>query len=308
VAAPVVALVLVSHSDLLSRGVAQVAAQMAPDVLILPAGGTGDGRIGTGFELIEAAIEQALDGGRSAVVLTDLGSAALSAESVLEMAEPEVAARVRIVDAPLVEGAVEAAVVAQTGADLRTVVEAAEDAGTTFARSSDGSVGGVPGVPGGGRSGDAAGQAAPADEPVSAPAAVATGGVATDSSTPEAGPGAAGAPTTSTVGGTGSSAQVAEATPASHAGRAAGVPAARGTAVLRNRLGLHARPAAQLVRTVSAFDALVTVNGVDARSVLALVGLGATGGQELVVAATGPQARHAVNAVVDELENGFGEA
>jgi PTS hybrid protein len=78
--------------------------------------------------------------------------------------------------------------------------------------------------------------------------------------------------------------------------------------VLRNRLGLHARPAAQLVRTVSAFDALVTVNGVDARSVLALVGLGTTGGQQVVVAATGPQARNAVNAVVDELENGFGEA
>ena len=78
--------------------------------------------------------------------------------------------------------------------------------------------------------------------------------------------------------------------------------------MLRNRLGLHARPAAQLVRTVSAFDAIVTINGVDARSVLALVGLGTTGGQEVVVAATGPQARHAVNAVVDELENGFGEA
>src|SRR5919112_1046077 len=108
-AAPVVALVLVSHSSLLSQGLAEVAAQMAPDVTILPAGGTGDGRIGTGFDLIEDELGRALEGGRSAVVLTDLGSAALSAESVLEMAEPDVAARVRVVDAPFVEGAIEAA-------------------------------------------------------------------------------------------------------------------------------------------------------------------------------------------------------
>jgi phosphoenolpyruvate---glycerone phosphotransferase subunit DhaM len=251
-AAPVVALVLVSHSEQLSRGVAEVAAQMAPDVLIVPAGGTGDGRIGTGVDVIEGAIERALEGGRSAVVLTDLGSAALSAETVLELADPTVAARVRIVDAPFVEGAVESAVVAQTGADLSTVVEAAEDAATTFGRSSD----------------------------------VTTAVGSADEQAREH-------PT---------------AGAAEPAARTASIPSARGTAVLRNRLGLHARPAAQLARTVGAFDALVTVNGVDARSVLALVGLGATGGQEVVVAATGPQARHAVNAVVDELENGFGEA
>jgi PTS hybrid protein len=303
----------VSHSEQLSRGVAEVAAQMAPDVLLLPAGGTGDGRIGTGVDVIESAIDRALEGGRSAVVLTDLGSAALSAETVLELADPDVAARVRIVDAPLVEGAVEAAVVAQTGADLRTVVEAAEDAATTFGRSV--------GATDGGRSlrgeGETGGPGATGGPPHVTPGAT-PGAAAPDVATADLTPGSAGAPVGDVpadgVGLRGPAQDPTASRGASTSGRqggsspAAGVPSARGTAVLRNRLGLHARPAAQLVRTVSAFDALVTVNGVDARSVLALVGLGATGGQEVVVAATGPQARYAVNAVVDELENGFGEA
>ncbi|WNB86790.1 HPr family phosphocarrier protein [Cellulomonas sp. ATA003] len=78
--------------------------------------------------------------------------------------------------------------------------------------------------------------------------------------------------------------------------------------MLRNRLGLHARPAARLVRTASGFDATIAVNGADAKSVLALVALGAVGGQQLVVTASGPDAPQAVRAVVAELEEGFGEA
>jgi len=47
---------------------------------------------------------------------------------------------------------------------------------------------------------------------------------------------------------------------------------------------------------------------VDAASVLALIGLGVMGGSEVMVTATGPQARAALAAVVDEIEAGFGEA
>ena len=70
--------------------------------------------------------------GRSAVVLTDLGSAVLTAESVLDLLDEEVAARVRIADAPFVEGAVAAAVTAHGGADLATVLASAVHAGSTF--------------------------------------------------------------------------------------------------------------------------------------------------------------------------------
>jgi phosphoenolpyruvate---glycerone phosphotransferase subunit DhaM len=68
---------------------------------------------------------------------------------------------------------------------------------------------------------------------------------------------------------------------------------------------LHARPAAQVVRIVAEHEADVslTVGGrdADARSVLALMGLGATTGQEVTVRAEGPQATQALAAVTELL-------
>jgi phosphocarrier protein HPr len=64
---------------------------------------------------------------------------------------------------------------------------------------------------------------------------------------------------------------------------------------------LHARPAGQVVQTVAGFDAAVTVAfgglEVDARSVLALMRLGATAGTEVTLRASGPQADQALAAV-----------
>lgn len=41
-----VGIVIVSHSDLVARGVKEIAGQMAPEVKIEAAGGTSDNRIG----------------------------------------------------------------------------------------------------------------------------------------------------------------------------------------------------------------------------------------------------------------------
>lgn len=120
-----VSIVVVSHSEKIADGAVELAAQMAPDVAILAAGGTKDGRIGTSLEKVLAALEQA--GGDGTVVLTDLGSAVMTAESALEFLED--AAGVLLADAPLVEGLVAAAVAAQGGADVQAVREAAEAAG-----------------------------------------------------------------------------------------------------------------------------------------------------------------------------------
>ncbi|HEU5108356.1 MAG TPA: HPr family phosphocarrier protein, partial [Micromonosporaceae bacterium] len=63
------------------------------------------------------------DGGSGVVLLYDLGSARMVADLAVEAAaEPD---RARVVDAPLVEGAVAAAVAAQGGADLAEVAAAA---------------------------------------------------------------------------------------------------------------------------------------------------------------------------------------
>lgn len=120
-----VGLVIVSHSAQLAAGVVELAAQMAPNVVLVPAGGMDDGGIGTSLEKVMAALGLA-DTGDGAVVLTDLGSAVMTAESALEfLGSPEL---VRLADAPLVEGAVAAAVAAQSGASVDVVCKAAETA------------------------------------------------------------------------------------------------------------------------------------------------------------------------------------
>ena len=122
-----VSYLIVSHSASLATGVCELAAQMAPDVHFEAAGGTDDGRIGTSYDLVEAALEAALnavDGdGSGVIVLTDLGSATMTVESVIDMCdEPE---RVRFVDTCLVEGAVASSVQAQLGEDLDQVADVA---------------------------------------------------------------------------------------------------------------------------------------------------------------------------------------
>ena len=108
---------VVSHSAQLAAGVVELAGQMAPDVVLVPAGGMDDGGLGTSLEKVMSAMGLA-DGGAGAVVLTDLGSAVMTAEAALEfMGNPET---VRLADGPLVEGAVAAAVAAQSGGPLET--------------------------------------------------------------------------------------------------------------------------------------------------------------------------------------------
>jgi len=133
-----VALVLVSHSADVASGTADIARQMAPDVTLLPAGGTPEG-IGTSVDRVMTAVEEALaacdrDGG-GVVVLTDLGSALLTTDLVLEMLDEADAALVRVPAAPIVEGAVAASVRAQQGGDLDGVEAAAVAAGGAAAGS-----------------------------------------------------------------------------------------------------------------------------------------------------------------------------
>ena len=111
-------LVLVSHSGMLVDGLRDMVAQVAgDDVPVATAGGTEDGRLGTSAPRIADAIRRLLDAGADdALVLLDLGSAALSLELALEDLEADDRARVRISEAPLVEGAILAAVQASIGA------------------------------------------------------------------------------------------------------------------------------------------------------------------------------------------------
>lgn len=219
-----VGLILVSHSAALSAGVAELVGQMAPDVQIQAVGGAPDGSLGTSYPAVGAAI--AAETGQ-AVLLYDLGGARLTAEMALESAAPAAASRIILVDAPLLEGAIAAAVAAQGGAALSDVVRAA--AGTATDATDFG-----------------------ADRVVSE------------------------------------------------------------TAVLVNRHGLHARPAAALGRVLEGLRATVSIGRpggpqVPVRNVLRLIGLALRGGEAVQVSARGPAAVDAVRAAVTLIATGFGE-
>jgi PTS hybrid protein len=118
-----VGLVVVSHSATAAEGIAEVAAEMGGDTAIEAAGGD-DGEIGTDADRISDGLAAA-DDGDGVVVLVDLGSAVMNAEVAIEMHDGEAV----IADAPVLEGAVNAAVAAtDPNASLDSVVEQAEAA------------------------------------------------------------------------------------------------------------------------------------------------------------------------------------
>ena len=123
-------LILVSHHPTLAQALAELAAQVSADpATIHTAAGIddADNPIGTDAVRIMAAIDAA-DNPDGILILVDLGSAILSAQTALELVDPDVAARCRIAAAPFVEGALSAAVAAASGADLVTVAHEAEGA------------------------------------------------------------------------------------------------------------------------------------------------------------------------------------
>ena len=222
-----VGILVVSHSAAIATGTVELARQMAADVPMVAAGGTDDGGIGTSFEAITDGIGE-LASADAVVVLCDLGSAVLTSETAVDFLDDADRERVVIVDAPIVEGAVAAAVAAETGGSLAQVAEAARSA---------------------------------------------TG----------------------------------VADPHADERELRGGDAVERSAVLVNASGLHARPAAELVTHASRFQADVTVNGVDAKSLLRIMGLGLGIGSTVSLMATGPDAQQAVDDLVELIEGGFGE-
>jgi phosphocarrier protein FPr len=246
-----VGLVLVSHSAPLAEGAAELARAMAGDqVRIVAAGGMAppETALGTDAVRVAAAIEEAWSE-RGVLVLMDLGSALLSAEMAVELLPEGHRKRVLLSAAPLVEGAVAAAVTSRLGEPLERV--ALEAAGSLDAKRAQ--VGG-PAQPSPTRepSGPLAGALPPADV----------------------------------------QARIAVSIP----------------------LGLHARPAARVIRATAGLDTEVlaanatTGSGlVSARSLNALAGLQLREGHELFVRASGPDAQKAIDALVTLAARHFDE-
>ncbi|MEE4408562.1 MULTISPECIES: dihydroxyacetone kinase phosphoryl donor subunit DhaM [unclassified Serratia (in: enterobacteria)] len=124
-------IVVVSHSAQLARGVEELALQMmrGDGCKLVLAAGVDDAEhpIGTDAIKVMEAIESVADGA-GIVVLMDLGSALLSAETAIELLDPQLAAKVRLCSAPLVEGTLAAVVAANSGAGLEQVLAEAQGA------------------------------------------------------------------------------------------------------------------------------------------------------------------------------------
>ncbi|MCR5757598.1 MAG: PTS-dependent dihydroxyacetone kinase phosphotransferase subunit DhaM [Selenomonas sp.] len=109
-----VGIVIVSHSEQLAAGVVEIAKMMAPNAMLAAAGGLDDGGLGTSYSKISEAVD-AVYSEDGVAVLMDMGSAVMTTEMVIEDKDDS---KVVMLDCPLVEGAVLAAVESTGGISL----------------------------------------------------------------------------------------------------------------------------------------------------------------------------------------------
>jgi dihydroxyacetone kinase phosphotransfer subunit len=121
-----VSILIISHSEKIALGTKELAEQMKQSELdILAVGGTSDGNLGTDTEEIEAALKQ-IDKSEGVIVLADLGSAVMSFEMIHESLEPDIQAKIRLANAPLVEGAILATVESSLGKNMTEILATIE--------------------------------------------------------------------------------------------------------------------------------------------------------------------------------------
>jgi phosphoenolpyruvate-protein phosphotransferase/dihydroxyacetone kinase phosphotransfer subunit len=122
-----IGIVIIAHSDKLAQSVAELALEMGPDVPIAATGGTPDGGFGTNIELIRQAIESVYsDDG--VLILMDLGSAIYTTGMAIEALPAKRRSNVRLCEAPLIEGALAAAITISAGGSLDEAVTQARGA------------------------------------------------------------------------------------------------------------------------------------------------------------------------------------
>ncbi len=121
-----VGIVVASHSCRLAEGVVELAKMMAPNVPIAAAGGLEDNSTGTSCKKILGAMTQVYSDDGVAILM-DIGSAVMTAEMAMEMFDKP---KMKLVDCPLVEGAVVAAIESNQGATLEQIEQRASEAAT----------------------------------------------------------------------------------------------------------------------------------------------------------------------------------
>ncbi|MCC5635133.1 phosphoenolpyruvate--protein phosphotransferase [Nostoc sp. CHAB 5844] len=245
-----VGIVIVSHSKQLALGVQELAAQMVQGkVAIAVAAGIedADNPLGTdALKIYEAIASVFSDDG--VLVLMDLGSAVMNAEMAVEFLPEAHQQKVYLCEAPLVEGAIAAAVAAAIGKNIEQVM--AEARGALKAKATQ----------------------------------LGVNNLTLDSSSNTQAP------------------------------MSAAYPSKEIRLTVSNRLGLHARPAAQFVATAAKFQSRIYVQNltrntavVRGDSINQVTTLGVRQGHELLITASGVDADAALAALQTLFANNFGE-
>ena len=257
--APATAIVVVSHSRRLADGVAEIASQMAPGVVVRGVGGLDDD-LGTDARAVRGAVADLLDAGHQVLLTADLGSALMVAEIVVEEEARPAAGRCALaVDCPVVRGTLAAAVAARGGDDAGSCARAAARTAADWPAARDAA--------------DWLAACTAADWPVSA----------------GCGRGANGGRDASGALGAGGAAD------ARGAGERA--PSARRSVRLTDPAGLHARPAAALAALLDDERARMRVGGSPATTLQEILALGLHGRARLEVTVTGPHAERTLDRV-----------
>jgi len=122
-----VGIIIVSHSEKLGAGLAELLKQLGGDGVPIASASGVNGQLGTDATKIAEAIE-AMPGENEIVIFFDIGSALLSCDMALELVSEINRRRVRIADAPLVEGAIAGVVEASLGKSAAEVLVRAVEA------------------------------------------------------------------------------------------------------------------------------------------------------------------------------------
>ncbi|MBV7363073.1 HPr family phosphocarrier protein [Actinomycetaceae bacterium TAE3-ERU4] len=267
-----IGIVVVSHSAPLAQESVNLVSEMLGGQklnLLCAAGAEGGTTFGTDAALISQKIEEA-DTGDGVLVLVDLGSALMSTEMACEFLDPELAQRVKVSPAPLIEGLTAAAVAAVGGADLIRAAKAADEAYSAKRRDVL-----------------ALGQwCAAVDNTDCSPNADTSNGA--------------------------NKAELKDSSVLAEKFLPAEDDSITAEIIVNDPDGLHARPASLLAATLGKFDAEIYASvpgeeedGVDATSLMQLMGLGIKGGQTVALRACGEQAQEALDAARDLAERDF---
>ena len=118
--------VLVSHSEFIANGLRELVNEMNDgSVAVVAAGGADGGRIGTSASKIQKAIESIEDCDQI-LIYADLGSSILSSETAIDLLDEDLAEKIRMVDCPVVEGALAGVVQATMTDDIEEIIRVSE--------------------------------------------------------------------------------------------------------------------------------------------------------------------------------------